>query len=338
MLQKLLIFFKSGYPSFWKKKGSILQKIIISILLPLSFLYFLVSKINKKLKKKRTIGIPVICVGNINTGGTGKTPFVMHLINILKKKKKNVHVITRGYLGKLNGPIKVNTKKHTFNDVGDEALLLAEKATTWISKNRFEGALKATLNGADIIILDDALQNYSIHQNLKILVVDGGFGFGNEFILPAGPLRESINSGIKKSDLLIFFNKDKNNIKKKIKDKKKTIIHGEFKIINYKNLKNKKIVAFTGIGIPEKFHNSLKEKKLNVVKFFSFPDHFIYNKKIINNLINEAKKNNSILVSTLKDKQRINYKQRKQIFFMDLEIKLKKEKTLIDFLKKKKIV
>ena len=100
--------------------------------------------------------------------------------------------------------------------MGDEALLLANETNTWISKNKFEGALKATLDGADVIILDDGLQNYSLYQDLKILIVDGGFGFGNEFTLPAGPLRETINAGIKKSDILILFNKDENCIEKSL--------------------------------------------------------------------------------------------------------------------------
>ena len=337
MLQKLLILFKLGYPNFWKKNNNLIEKIIIIILLPLSFLYFLISKIDRKIRKTRKVGIPVICVGNINTGGSGKTPLVIYLINLLKKKKINVHIISRGYLGKLRGPIQVDVKKHSYNDVGDEALLLAKETNTWISKNRFEGGLMATLHGADIIILDDGLQNYSLHQDLKIIVVDGGFGFGNELLLPAGPLRENINSGIKKSDILILFNKDENDIEKKIKNKI-PIIHGNSKIKKFKNLKNKKIIGFSGIGRSERFYYSLKEKKLNVLKFFSYPDHYSYNKKKINNLINYAKKISAILVSTLKDKQRINFDQRKKISFLDIEIKIKKEKSIINFLKKKKIV
>ena len=145
MLQKLLILFKYGYPSFWSKKNNLIEKIIIFILFPFSFFYFLVSKIDKKLKKINKVGIPVICIGNINTGGSGKTPFVIYLANLLKKKKINTHIVSRGYLGKLRGPIKVDLKKHSSNDVGDEALLLAKQTDTWVSKNKFEGALKATL-------------------------------------------------------------------------------------------------------------------------------------------------------------------------------------------------
>ena len=337
MLQKLLILFKLGYPGFWRKKNNLIEKIIILFLLPFSLVYFLIFKIVKKIKKTNKVGIPVICVGNINVGGSGKTPFVIYLVNLLKKKKVNVHIVSRGYLGKLRGPIQVDIKKHTYKDVGDEALLLAKETNTWVSKNKFEGALMATLHGADVIILDDGLQNYSLHQDLKIVVVDGGFGFGNEFPIPAGPLRESISSGIKKSDILILFNKDKNDIEKKIKNKI-SIIHGSAKIKKISNLKNKKIVGFSGMGRSEKFYSSLKKNKINVLEFFSYPDHYSYNKKRINNLINYAKKNDAILVSTLKDKQRINFDQRKKISFLDLEIEIKEIKSLIHFLKKKKIV
>ena len=337
MLQKFLKLFKLGYPGFWQKKNNLIEKIIILLLLPFTFIYYLASKFDKKLTKKNKVGIPVISVGNINTGGSGKTPFVIYLVNLLKKEKINSHVVSRGYLGNLHGPVKVDLKKHSYKDVGDEALLLAKETTTWVSKNKFEGTLMATLNGADVVILDDGLQNYSIHQNLKIMIVDGGFGFGNQFLLPSGPLRETISFGIKKSDMLIIFNKDENDIEKKIKNKI-TIIHANSKIKNFSQLKNKKIVGFSGIGRSEKFHSSLKDQKLNIINFFSYPDHYSYNKKEINNLINYAKKNNAVLVSTLKDKQRINIDQRKKISFLDLKIEVKEEKNLINFLKKKKIV
>ena len=337
MLQKFLKLFKLGYPGFWQKKNNLIEKIIILLLLPFTFIYYLASKFDKKLTKKNKVGIPVISVGNINTGGSGKTPFVIYLVNLLKKEKINSHVVSRGYLGNLHGPVKVDLKKHSYKDVGDEALLLAKETTTWVSKNKFEGTLMATLNGADVVILDDGLQNYSIHQNLKIMIVDGRFGFGNQFLLPSGPLRETISFGIKKSDMLIIFNKDENDIEKKIKNKI-TIIHANSKIKNFSQLKNKKIVGFSGIGRSEKFHSSLKDQKLNIINFFSYPDHYSYNKKEINNLINYAKKNNAVLVSTLKDKQRINIDQRKKISFLDLKIEVKEEKNLINFLKKRKIV
>ena len=189
----------------------------------------------------------------------------------------------------------------------------------------------------DVIILDDGLQNYSLYQNLKIIVVDREFGFGNKLLLPAGPLRETISSGLKKSDLLIIFNNDKTKIKEKVK-KKIPIVGIKSKTkLNYK-IKKSKIVAFSGIGRPEKFLESLKESNLNVKKFFPFPDHYRYSKREINDLIKYANENNSILVSTKKDEQRINWDQRKKINFLDLEIVIKNKDSLINFLKKKKIV
>ena len=337
MLQKFLKLFELGYPSFWKKNNNLINKIFIIFLLPLSLLYFLISKIYKKIIKEKRVGVPVICIGNLNVGGSGKTPFVIFLANLLNKKKIKTHVVTRGYLGKYKGPVRVDPKKHSSKDVGDEALLIAKKNPTWVSKNKFEGALMATLHGADVIILDDGLQNYSLYQNLKIIVVDGEFGFGNKLLLPAGPLRETISSGLKKSDLLIIFNNDKTKIKEKVK-KKIPIVGIKSKTkLNYK-IKKSKIVAFSGIGRPEKFLESLKESNLNVKKFFPFPDHYRYSKREINDLIKYANENNSILVSTKKDEQRINWDQRKKINFLDLEIVIKNKDSLINFFKKKKIV
>ena len=283
------------------------------------------------------VGIPVICVGNINVGGSGKTPFVIYLTKLLKEKKINVQIVSRGYLGKLNGPIKVDVKKHTAKDVGDEALLLAKETNTWVSKNKFEGALKATLNGAEIIILDDGLQNQTLYQDLKITIADGIFGFGNGLLIPSGPLRETLQSGIKKSDLIIIFNEDKYKIEKKI-GKKISIIHANSEIKNFDYLKNKNITAFSGIGRPKKFYESLIKKKINVIKFFPFPDHYFYKEKEINKLIKYAKKKKSILVTTFKDKQRISIKQRNKISFIDLTVKLKEKNNLIKILKKKNCI
>ena len=335
MVQKFLTLFKLGYPNFWRRDNTLIEKFITFLLLPFTSIYFFVSKIS--IKKVGRVGVPVVCVGNLNTGGSGKTPFVIYLANLLKEKKINVHIVTRGYLGKLNGPIKVDKKKHTYLDVGDEAMLLSDLVTTWVSKNRYEGAVMATLDGADLIILDDGLQNYSLHQNFKIIMVDGSFGFGNGFLLPSGPLREAVIPRLKKSDLLIISNKDEYGIEKKLKNKI-PIFHVSSKIKRIEKLKNKKIVGFTGIGKPENFLNSLKKKKLNVIKFFAFPDHYNFGKKKIDELIKYANKNKSILVSTEKDKQRINSNQRNKIFFVNLKIELKEKSNLINFLKKKKIV
>ena len=168
MLQKFLIFFRFSYPIFWRKKSNILYKLIILVLLPLSLLFFLISSIQKKIQKSNKIGVPVICIGNLVAGGSGKTPMVLHLLKLLKKRGLNIHVVSRGYGGNLKGPIKVEKEKHTFDQVGDEALLIAKENNIWISKNKYAGVFAATLNGADLIILDDGLQNNSIKkQNIE---------------------------------------------------------------------------------------------------------------------------------------------------------------------------
>ena len=337
MLEKILIFFKLGYPNFWKKNNNFFEKIIVFLFLPFSFVYFLFSRICFKIKRTKRVGIPVICVGNINVGGAGKTPFVLHLVDLLKKNKVNAHVITRGYRGKLKGPIKVNLKKHSFKEVGDEALLLAKKTITWVSKNKFDGAINATLDGADLIILDDGLQNYSLHQDLKIILVDGDFGFGNKLLLPAGPLRETINNGVKKSDLLIINNKDDCLLKKSMGNKILTL-HTNTKIVNFEKLKNKKVVAFAGLGRSEKFYNSLLKNNINVVKFFSYPDHYSFKEGELKKIILYAKKNNAIIASTFKDKQRINSKFKKKIIFIDIRSEIQEKGKLINILKQKNCI
>ena len=334
LLQKFLFFFKISYPKFWNKKNNFFDKIIILILLPFSFLFFLISRIGNFLRKKDSVGVPIICVGNLVTGGSGKTPIVLFLSNLFKKK--NVHIITRGYGGNLKGPIKVDKKLHNLSEVGDEALLLAKENIVWVSKNKYEGVFAATLNGAELIILDDGLQNNSIKKDFNIIVVDGDFGFGNGLMLPAGPLRENVNSGIKKADLLILLDNDTHDIKTKLKGKI-NIIEGKSIIKDYEKLKNKKLIAFTGIGRPEKFLNSLKKRNLNIIRFYPFPDHYLYREKDLKKLIKHAKEKGAVLVTTLKDKERIKKSLKKNFYFVDLQIKIKQLSGLKTKLKLKKI-
>jgi len=172
------------------------------LLIPFSWIYSGLTKLRLYLGAHQKIDIPVICVGNINMGGTGKTPVVIDLVMRLLEMGKKPIVVTRGYGGSNKGPIMV-TSKHTADDVGDEPILLTGFSEVCVSRNRIYGAKMALSHGADVIILDDGLQNPDLLYDLTITVMDQKVGFGNSRVFPAGPLREAVTSGLSRTDLII---------------------------------------------------------------------------------------------------------------------------------------
>ena len=189
-------------PNFWKNDPNN-TGVWPNVLAPLSKLWQLVGSRRWQKGPHVKIDIPVICVGNVNLGGTGKTPTVIETVTRLKSMGKNPHVVSKGYKGQLTGPIEVEPAGHTASDVGDEPLLLAAFTKTWIAKDRLAGVKAAQKAGADVIVLDDGLQNPAVKKDLTILVVDAEIGFGNGLVVPSGPLRESIVDAVGKSDLLL---------------------------------------------------------------------------------------------------------------------------------------
>jgi tetraacyldisaccharide 4'-kinase len=292
-------------PKFWH------QKTILSILLlPLSFLYraviFLCSKKNIYLPKAK-----IITIGNITIGGAGKTPVAISLINILQSHK--VAILTRGYKGELKGPVIVNSTHDVFA-VGDEALLLAKHSTTCVAKDRLKGIKFLESLGYDIIITDDGMQDSRFIKSLTILVVDSYFGFGNEFVFPAGPLRETLKNGFEKADLMAVIGVGKFKLDTTI-----PVIRGNLK--GQQDLNAQKFIAFAGIGNPLKFFYSVTLSGGNIVKQIAFGDHHQYTEKELEELIELAKKNKANLITTEKDYVRISdkYKDKIQVLSVKLE-------------------
>ena len=197
-------------PLFWQKKN-----ILSFLFAPLSWLYQFISQRRIKKTKPYTSTLPVICVGNITAGGTGKTPLALFLAEHLRHKGKKVHFLTRGYKGKLDG-VKVNLEKHNASDVGDEALLLAKKAPTWVFSNRAKGAQTIEKTNADLIIMDDGFQNPTLKKTISFVVFDGKDGIGNGKVIPSGPLREPFSKGLKRANAVIITGDDLTHLAKKL--------------------------------------------------------------------------------------------------------------------------
>ena len=324
-------------PKFWKNKN-----IFSDILLPFSYVYIILGKIRNFFEKNYKSNLLVICVGNFTIGGSGKTPTVIYISNLLKKLNFNTVVLLKGYQGKLNGPIKI-ASDHNSIDAGDEAVLHSKMNETWISNNRYK-AVKLIENRnkeKNLIIMDDGLQSQSVIKNLNIAVFNGNEGIGNGRIIPAGPMRESLLEGLKKIDLVIIIGEDKTNIATKIKKLKQNIkifyayFEGKPLIIN--KLKSKNIFAFAGIGFPSKFYNLLKNNNLKVIKTKDFPDHHKFNYGQLSELVKESQRCNADLVTTEKDYVKISEMNgiiKKYILPFPIKLKMENEKFFIDELKK----
>ena len=313
-------------PKFWYSKNS-----IISILLrPISFLWVLGSILSKK-KSYNFNNIKIIKVGNVVAGGSGKTPTVISIVKKLANSKYQVHIISRGYKGSIKKSTLVNTDIHSYKEVGDESIILSKIAPTWIGNNRIESIKNAQKMGAKIVILDDGIQDTSIKGDLNLLVFNGLQGLGNGKIIPAGPLREKLSDSIKKCHLSIIIDEDINNIANKLNNllpiiKAKINIESEY----LNNFKNKNVVAFCGLGFPEKFFKTIKEIGCNIRYKKSFPDHYQYKEKDLKELIDIAIKYNSLLITTEKDHIKILKKYRNRIYYFPITVDFINDKIIND--------
>ena len=280
--------------------------------------------------------IPVVCIGNVTLGGAGKTPTVIFLVDYLIKNKIKVHVVSRGYGGKFKDTVLVNPKIHTAFDVGDEPLLISQYANVWVSKKKKEGVLAAHKAGAEIVLLDDGYQNFSIGKDLNILVFDAEIDLKNERVFPLGNLRESPSSAIARADFLICIGSpiSRRNLQNNfIQHHNSKIIEGKFKPNVTPLLKKRKVIAFCGIGRPEKFFSMLGALDMKVINKISFPDHHFYSEKQVTKILKIAEKNNALVVTTEKDYVKIPKSYKKVIYPINIKLHLSKRERLLSELK-----
>ncbi len=301
-------------PKFWRKSK---WHPLAVALAPLGWVYGMATARRLRQGPWEKLSMPVICVGNINAGGTGKTPTVIALAGFLSERGVVAHVVSRGYGGRVKGPLRVDEMAHTADEVGDEPLLMAAFAPTWVAKDRALGAKAAIAAGAEVILLDDGFQNPALHKDLSIIVVDAAVGFGNGRVLPAGPLREKVAAGLKRGDAIVSIGPKKAQVAlgaewpriaslPRLQAALKPLQMGM-------DWQDARVLAFAGIGRPEKFFQSLKQAGAEIVASHSFADHAPYSTAVLQRLLKEAAQKGAQLVTTEKDAARLPASFRPQI-------------------------
>ena len=256
------------------------------------------------------VGIPIICVGNLTVGGAGKTPAALTVGRLLLAENKRPFFLTRGYGGRLAGPVRVDRAIHGAADVGDEPLLLAELAPTIVARDRLAGARAAQRDGADAIVMDDGFQNPSLAKDLAILVVDGRRAIGNGRVFPAGPLRAPLEAQLARAHAVLVVGTPAEGAASILAIARRhgaAIFHGSLEPdhANLDALGGRRVLAFAGIADPEKFYATLQEAGVSVAERASFPDHHRYTAADARALIARADAMGLALVTTEKDYARL---------------------------------
>ncbi|MCB9964413.1 MAG: tetraacyldisaccharide 4'-kinase [Rhodospirillales bacterium] len=287
-------------PAFWYRPPGVLS----TLLTPLSIVYDRerTRRLHRTAPPYRS-SLPVICVGNLTAGGSGKTPVVLSLIPLLKDAglSKNPCILSRGYGGQSD--LHLVAAGDRAADVGDEALLLSRKAPVIVAKDRAKGAKMAENMGFDLIVMDDGFQNPTLYKTLSFLVVDGNKGFGNNRLIPSGPLREPVTEGLRRADAVIFTG-GQTYIDSDLEKSGLPLFLTTLKT-DFIPKKNVPYVAFCGLGRPDKFMNTLNDLGVVVKNFFPFSDHHTYTKNEVKNIIEKAKSQNARLITTEKDEVRL---------------------------------
>jgi tetraacyldisaccharide 4'-kinase len=276
--------------------------------------------------------VPVICVGNLSVGGTGKTPLVIYLAQRLV----GAHIVSRGYGGNIVGPVQVDPARHCAIDVGDEPLLLAALASTWVTKDRAAGVRAAEGAGAQVIILDDGFQNPSVVKDLSILVVDAKRGFGNGFCLPAGPLREGVSAGLARADLVVMIGTPKDGVAQvKAHNILTPHLQGALQPLpTGMDWVGARVLAFAGIGQPEKFFASLSSVGAEVVDSQALDDHQLLTEALMARLQVRAKAASAQLVTTEKDAVRLPKAWLGQVLTLPVRLEFSNDEALVHALQK----
>jgi len=289
-------------PDFWwRKRGG-------ALLAPLGALYGAVAFMRLQRHGARA-GVPVICLGNLTVGGAGKTPAALAVAHLLLAAHERPFFLSRGYGGKLAGPVRVDPAVHHARDVGDEPLLLARLAPTIVARDRVAGAKAARLRGAGVIVMDDGFQNPSLDKDLAILMIDGRRGIGNGRVIPAGPLRAPLQAQLARAQALIVVG-PADGATAAIEAARRhgiAVFHGRLEADRHSlaALSGRKVLAFAGIGDPEKFFVTLSEAGVTVAGRMSFADHHRYTAADAQALIARADAENLVLLTTEKDHVRL---------------------------------
>ena len=298
-------------PKFWDIKNNPISLLLI----PISFFLQLLMIIKKRITFKHSFKIPIICIGNIYIGGTGKTPLAIKIAQELIKHDKKPAII----------------KKYYANHFDEHNLINNNLDCLFLDRLRSEAINKAEKKNYDIAILDDGFQDYSIKKDMNILCFNSNQLIGNGMTLPSGPLRENMNA-IKKTQIVLI-NGNKNELfEKKILNisNKVKIFYSKYLATNIEDFKNKKLFAFAGIGNPNNFFKLLNENNLDVRKQLTFPDHYEFSKSEIQKMIDESLKNNLELITTEKDYFRIKSYGFKYIKFIKLKLEILEKDKLIN--------
>jgi tetraacyldisaccharide 4'-kinase len=257
----------------------------------------------------RSVGVPVVCLGNFIVGGSGKTPAALAAARLLLAAHERPFFLSRGYGGRLAGPVLVNPAVHGAADVGDEPLLLARLAPTIVARDRVAGAAAAACGGASVVVMDDGLQNPSLRKDLAIIVVDGRRGIGNGRVFPAGPLRAPLDSQIARAHALLLVGpRDAAAaVVAMAQHRLLPVLHGRIEADRQSlaALTGRKIMAFAGIADPQKFFATLAEAGLVVAEQISFADHHRYTPAEARMLLERAQAQNLLLLTTEKDHARL---------------------------------
>jgi tetraacyldisaccharide 4'-kinase len=303
-------------PAFWRDDGPLPRA-----LHPMGLLYGAVAGWRARAISTRRAPVPVLCIGNLTIGGAGKTPTSIAVALRLRDQGHRPAIVTRGYRGRLTGPVLVDPARHGADDVGDEAIVTSRRIETWLSRDRFAGAVAAHAAGANVVVLDDGLQNPTLAKDASLVVVDGDYGFGNGRILPAGPLRERLEIGLPRARAFVLIGEDRARLSGRLRGHAPVLTARIEPSGDSRRWRDRPVIAFAGIFRPEKFWTTLESLGARLIERHAFADHHRFRPAELESLAARATATGAELVTTEKDLVRLPREWRERVACVRVELR-----------------